>query len=383
MRKAFLLFAATMATSIFVQPPELAFAAYRISTPAATWDGTYADRLKPQITDYKHTYGDEASITYNLPWPFTFYGQTYSQGSPITIDTNGNIWFAASGSAHSIPLAATGRGPRIAAWNNDHSSYFHGGVFVQRKTNPERVVVEWYTPTYTDEGEQRMNDFEAVLFPNGNIRLHYKSFDTTNARDYGSGIADGTGNFLSLARVTTLAGNSYTFTEAPQALSVFITGNGAGSVTSTPAGINCPTTCSASFSQGAGILLQAVPSPYSIFSGWTGDCSGTGDCSLTNTGDPSIIAEFARDIAHQVRLDGGTTVYYTSIQEAYNAASSNSTIKLWAVSYEEQVLCNRPVTVTFRGGYDSSYAVIVGDILLFGALTVSDGTVIADGVSIR
>jgi len=77
------------------------------------WDGTTASRTIAPTADYDYTYGDEASVTYTLPWAFTFYGQSYST---ITADTNGNVWFTATGSAHSFDLATTGRGPVIAAW---------------------------------------------------------------------------------------------------------------------------------------------------------------------------------------------------------------------------------------------------------------------------
>ena len=313
MRKVFLLLTAIMAFGVVVQLPFPASAAYRLSTSAPyTWDGADANRLKTPTDDYKHTYGDEASLTYNLPWPFTFYGQTYSQGSPITIDSNGNIWFAATGSAHSFTLANTNRGPVIAAWNNDLSSYFHGGAFVQRKTGPDRVVVEWQTESYTDEGEHRINDFEAVLFPNGNIRFDYAAFDTSNVRDYGSGISkgDGTASFnltSTVANAPTLALHSYTFTELPPALNVLFSGTGEGIVTSTPSGINCPPDCSAFFNQGSAVSLHADPSQYSFFTNWANGCSGTGDCPRTMNDDASATAQFTRDTAHQVSIDGSTT----------------------------------------------------------------------------
>jgi hypothetical protein len=390
MRKVFLLLTAIAVLGLFVQLDLPAFAAYRLSTTTATsWDGTYANRLKAPTDDYKHTYGDEASITYNLPWPFTFYGQTYSQGSPITIDTNGNIWFAASGSANSFTLANTGRGPVIAAWNNDLSSHFHGGAFVQRMTGPDRVVVEWQTETYTDEGAHRVNDFEAVLFPNGNIRFDYAAFDTSNGRDYGSGISkgDGTANInLStiVAFAPTLAGRSFAFTELPPALNVLYSGTGEGVVTSTPDGINCGANCTASFTLGTSVSLHAEPSQYSLFTGWTiGQCTGTSDCGLTMNDDATTTALFTRDIAHQVSIGGSTTHYYSSIQEAYNAAADSDVIRIWAVVYNEDVTCNRPIGVVFQGGYDSGYSTIVGDIVLSGTLTVTDGAVIADGLAIK
>jgi hypothetical protein len=388
MRKVFLLLTANVAMSLLMLLPQ-AYSAYRLSTTTAyTWDGTDADRLKAPTDDYKHTYGDEASVTYNLPWPFTFYGQSYSQGSPITIDTNGNIWFSATGPANSFTLANTGRGPVIATWNNDLSSYFHGGAFAQRKTGPDRVVIEWKTPSYTDEGAYRINDIEAVLFPNGNIRFDYKAFDTTNGRDYGSGISkgDGSGSInlsTTVAFAPTLAGHSYTFTELPPALNVLFSGTGEGTVTSTPSGISCPPDCSASFTQGSGVSLHAAPSQYSFFTNWTTGCSGTGDCPLTMNDDATATALFTRDTAHQVSIGGQTTQYFSTIQQAYNTATDTNIIRLWAVVYSESVTCGRPIEITFKGGYDVGYGSIVGDPVLNGTLTIADGTVISDGLSIR
>ncbi|OGT99785.1 MAG: hypothetical protein A2X80_07740 [Geobacteraceae bacterium GWB2_52_12] len=179
-----------------------------------SWDGTDGSRLKAITADYAFTYGDEASVAYAMPWTFTFYGQTYNQ---ITADTNGNIWFGPTDSAHSFNLANNGRGPVIAAWNNDLSSYYYGGVFIQHKTNPERVVIEWQTETYTTEGLQKPNYFEVVLFPNGNIAIDYKAFtsDVSN-KDFGSGVSRNDGsNSVNLTNdrgnVFTLAGHSFLF----------------------------------------------------------------------------------------------------------------------------------------------------------------------------
>lgn len=387
MRKVFLLLTANVALSLLMLPQ--AYSAYRLSTTADyTWDGTDADRLKIPTDDYKHACGDEASVTFNFPWPFPFYGQTYSQGSPITIDTNGNIWFSATGSAHSFTLSNTGRGPVIATWNNDLSSHFHGGAFVQRKTDPDRIVVEWKTPSYTDEGAWRINDIEAVLFSNGNIRIDYKAFDTTNGRDYGSGISkgDGTGSIslsTTVALAPTLAGRSYTFSEHPPALSVAFSGTGEGTITSTPDGINCPANCSASFPLGSNVTLHAESSPYSTFTGWTTGCTGTADCALTMNDDAAAKAQFTRDTAHQVSIGGQTTQYYSTIQEAYDTAGDTNTIRLWAVVYSESVTCGRPIEITFKGGYDVNYGSIVGDPVLNGTLTIVDGTVVSDGLAIK
>lgn len=71
-------------------------------------------------------------------------------------------------------------------------------------------------------------------------------------------------------------------------------GTGAGTVTSSPAGIDCGSTCSAQFAEGAQVTLTATPGAGSEFAGWSGGgCSGTGTCPLTLSGDVSVSAQFA------------------------------------------------------------------------------------------
>jgi hypothetical protein len=337
--------------------------------------------------DYVSTYGDEATVTYTLPWTFTFYGQSYSQ---ITVDTNGNIWFGSSGSAHSFNLAANTHGPVIAAWNNDLSSYFSGGVYIQHKMSPDRVVVEWQTETYTDEGRRRPNTFETVLFQTGAIRLDYKSFtQSATNKDFGTGIskADNAHN-LSLTSnygpVYTLGGLSYSFAPVPPLLNVSFSGNGSGTVTSTPSGIACNSNCSSPFPLGTQVTLSPAASQYSFFTGWSnGVCSGTEVCSLTLNAYSTVTAGFTYDAAHQVQISGGSTGYYTTIQDAYDAAADSSTIMLWATDYSESLSCNRPVTVTLQGGYDSTYNSIVGGVILSGTMKISNGKVVVGGVSVK
>jgi len=59
-------------------------------------------------------------------------------------------------------------------------------------------------------------------------------------------------------------------------------GAGTGTVISTPAGINCGPTCSASFTQGTSLTLTATSATGSTFSGWSGGgCTGTAACTIT------------------------------------------------------------------------------------------------------
>jgi len=69
-------------------------------------------------------------------------------------------------------------------------------------------------------------------------------------------------------------------------------GTGAGTVTSTPAGINCGSACSANFSPGSSVTLTAVPASGSTFTGWSAPCSGTGTCTLSMTASRSVTVVF-------------------------------------------------------------------------------------------
>jgi hypothetical protein len=84
-----------------------------------------------------------------------------------------------------------------------------------------------------------------------------------------------------------------TFDKNLPKLTVHVTGAGAGSVASTPAGIACPGTCSATFPSNTHVVLTATAAPKSFFNGWTsGACSGTGSCSVALAGEVDVTADF-------------------------------------------------------------------------------------------
>jgi hypothetical protein len=83
-----------------------------------------------------------------------------------------------------------------------------------------------------------------------------------------------------------------TFAVAVHTLTLSTGGTGAGKLTSSPAGISCPGTCSASFPATAKVTLTAVPDTGSTFAGWSGACTGTGACSVTMSADKAVTATF-------------------------------------------------------------------------------------------
>lgn len=97
-----------------------------------------------------------------------------------------------------------------------------------------------------------------------------------------SGSCSGTGTCLIATNATVTA----TFNVAPPTpftVTVNKNGTGAGTVMSSPAGINCGGTCDAQFNQGTSVTLTANPAAGSVFASWSGGCTGTGTCQVAST----------------------------------------------------------------------------------------------------
>lgn len=75
-----------------------------------------------------------------------------------------------------------------------------------------------------------------------------------------------------------------------------------GSVRSDVPGIDCGSTCSHAFDNGATVTLTATPARHYRFTGWSeGGCSGTGTCQVTMYSDAQVQAHFA-PISHTLNV---------------------------------------------------------------------------------
>jgi hypothetical protein len=89
-------------------------------------------------------------------------------------------------------------------------------------------------------------------------------------------------------------------------LAVSLPGNGLGSVASSPAGINCGSDCSETYNYGTTVTLTATASPDSIFSGWSGACSGSKSCTIKMDRHQAVSAYFVKPVMppiYQLLLD--------------------------------------------------------------------------------
>jgi hypothetical protein len=114
--------------------------------------------------------------------------------------------------------------------------------------------------------------------------------------------------------VTLDQGRTVTATfETPKTLTVAVAGSGSGTITSLPEGLRCNVlngsltgSCTASFPFGTVVSVRVSPAPGGHgLGGWSGDCSGTGECQLTMDRPRSVTARIVGPPSITVTFTGG------------------------------------------------------------------------------
>ncbi|MBW1786018.1 MAG: choice-of-anchor D domain-containing protein, partial [Deltaproteobacteria bacterium] len=219
-----------------------------------------------------------------------------------------------SQSTFSISFSPTGPGLRTATvgiWNTDPGE------------NPYEFDVigsSAASPTVgTQDAAQVTHDsavLEGTINPNGSAASYYFEYGLTTG--YGNQTASasagsGTGDVSVSASITGLEpGKTYHFRLVGENLSgrslgddmVFITpavytlsiqkvGACGGTVTSSPAGIDCGDDCTEPYDGNTIVTLTAIPDAGCKLTGWSGDdCTGTDACIVTMDADTTVTATF-------------------------------------------------------------------------------------------
>jgi hypothetical protein len=116
-------------------------------------------------------------------------------------------------------------------------------------------------------------------------------------------------------------------------LTVTVEGDANGTVTSSPAGIDCGTDCTETYTSVTGVTLTAHPEGSAAFAGWSGACTGSAlTCTLTMDRSRSVTATFTNKPVLIVKADGngqGTVMSTpagincgTDCNEPYNQGTS-------------------------------------------------------------
>jgi hypothetical protein len=142
---------------------------------------------------------------------------------------------------------------------------------------------------------------------------------------WSGGGCSGTGSCV--VTMNTATNVSATFTQnAPPSFILSVSDSGSGTVTSSPAGISCGSTCSASYQSGTAVSLTETPASGYSFAGWSGGgCSGTGSCVVTMSSAQSVTASFGQ-ITYMLSVteSGSGTGQVTSSSAGINCSPTSS-----------------------------------------------------------
>ena len=132
---------------------------------------------------------------------------------------------------------------------------------------------------------------------------------------------------VSSTGVTQLTRDFWTVSTGGGTNTLTINRTGSGVVASTPTGISCGSSCSASFTTGTVVTLTATPLTGATFTGWSGDCTGTATtCTITMDRGRTVGAAFSSPVTNTLTIakmngNGGTGTI-TSAPQGINCGST-------------------------------------------------------------
>ncbi len=122
---------------------------------------------------------------------------------------------------------------------------------------------------------------------------------------------------------------------------------------------------------------------------YTYSYAGTYTVSLTaaNAGGTNTMTKTnyiaVSSTAYPVRIVGGSLLYFTSLQPAFNGAVTGDVIQVQGLSLTETPLLNSYQSITLKGGYDSSFTANPGYSTIHGSLAIQNSTVTVESIAIQ
>jgi uncharacterized repeat protein (TIGR03803 family) len=177
------------------------------------------------------------------------------------------------------------------------------------------------TPTLLFEMDSHGRETELFSFTGGGVDRAYPT---------ASLIRDAAGNLYGTTQFGDSFGAGTVFKLNPTGAATFPfdvapAGTGAGTVTGDAAGANCSASCTGFYPPGTAITLTATPAAGSIFTGWTGGCTGPGVCHV-NTGSAEVVVWSVFDLDFSVSASALTPVAVSP------GGSSTSTVNVTPLS---------------------------------------------------
>ena len=307
-------------------------------------------------------------------WGQSDYGQIGSPGPfskvPVTVSGLSGVLAVNSGFRHSCATLADGT---VRCWGQNDWGQLGDGtttlsatpVVVQGITSPRQVgggwghtcallpdtsVWCWGDNTYGQLGNGASGSTSPAPVMMHATGVRWTSSDPSIATVSSAGVVTGVARGTTTISVVDSFGNSGSVSidvKDMQTLAVIRQGDGNGTATSAPAGVNCPAACSATFVSDSQVTLTATPGADSSFTGWTGCDSVSGStCTVAMTNARSVTAIFMlQRFALSATRSGTGQGTVTSSPAGINCGAACST----------DVVINTTVTLTAAAAADSQF----------------------------
>ena len=303
--------------------------------PTVTSPGVVFDDTPPSIS----IGAPSVTITKGIPVTYIVtYADAYFSGSALnyfdltlikTGTANGSISVSGSGLMYTVAISAiTGNGTLGIMINNPGTAWDLAGNYAPASSLSISFTVDTIPPSISWIAP--VSDTETYIVSNELLMLAVNAVDNIAiSRVVFSRWNPTTFTWIEIGRVTSSPYtlifdtsellpayneiNADAFDPADNKISNYIwlyhlpiltvnkTGNGIGTVTSSPDGIDCGATCFYGFADNTVVTLTATTALPHVFGGWSGsDCSGMGTCTVTMDTDKSVTATFIVGYRHYI-----------------------------------------------------------------------------------
>jgi len=227
----------------------------------------------------------------------------------------------------------------IDSSNNIHISYHEMYSGLKYATNASGLwVTQWMVGTHdhevwnssivTDSSDTvHISYFNSMVYFGGGLRYATNSTGIWQAEiaanipdeDVGrySSIGIDSNDQVHIGYYNASSGELWYASSVNPTLTVSKNGTGTGTITGNR--INCGTDCTSSYPESTSVVLTAIPEIGSVFTGWSGACTGIGTCKITMTGAQNVTAQFTA--ASDLYL-----VSYVEISKSFNRRTNKWTI---------------------------------------------------------
>jgi hypothetical protein len=178
---------------------------------------------------------------------------------------------------------------------------------------------------------------------------------------------DATGTVSAPASATT------TITLPTFALTLTFAGTGSGSVNGDMSCIKGQSCAPLSFPANSTVTLTPTADSNSLFGGWSSACTTNiinNNCTVTMTSAKTVTATFTT--VPPAKMNG---TYYPTLQAAYDVAPNGAVILMKDGVFAGTLTAGRNISVTIKGGYNSSYNPINSETTIKGPILLRAGTV--------